>query len=244
MAQNIYDSPEFFENYSRLGRSVEGLAGAAEWPSLRAMLPDVSGLRIVDLGCGYGWFCRCASENGAQQVLGLDVSEKMLERAKAMTSDPAITYARADLEKLDLSTASFDLAYSSLTFHYIENLAGLFATVYRALVPGGFLIFSIEHPIYMASAHPGWLTDAEGRRTWPVDGYQSEGPRSTDWLAKGVIKQHRTIGTLLNMLIRTGFTISHVEEWGPTDEQIAARPELAEERERPMMLLVAARRPG
>jgi ubiquinone/menaquinone biosynthesis C-methylase UbiE len=244
MAQNIYDSPEFFENYSRLGRSVEGLAGAAEWPSLRAMLPDVSGLRIVDLGCGYGWFCRWASEHGAGQVLGLDVSEKMLERAKAMTSDPAITYARADLEKLDLSVASFDLAYSSLTFHYIENLAGLFATVYRALVPGGFLIFSIEHPIYMASTHPGWLTDAEGRRTWPVDGYQSEGPRSTDWLAKGVIKQHRTIGTLLNMLIRTGFTISHVEEWGPTDEQIAARPELAEERERPMMLLVAARRPG
>lgn len=244
MAQNIYDNPEFFENYSRLGRSVEGLAGAAEWPSLRAMLPDVRGLRIVDLGCGYGWFCRWAMENGAQRVLGLDVSEKMLERAKAMTSDPAITYARADLEKLDLSAASFDLAYSSLTFHYIEDLAGLFSTLHRALVPGGFLIFSIEHPIYMASARPDWLTDAEGRKTWPVDGYQSEGPRTTDWLAKGVVKQHRTIGTLLNMLIRTGFAISHVEEWGPTDEQIAARPELAEERERPMMLLVAARRQG
>lgn len=230
MAQNIYDNPEFFENYSRLGRSVEGLAGAAEWPALRAMLPDVRGLKIADLGCGYGWFCRWASENGAQRVLGLDVSERMLERAKAMTSDPAVTYAQADLEKLDLAAASFDLAYSSLTFHYIENLAGLFATVHRALVADGFLVFSIEHPIYMASAHPDWLTDAEGRRTWPVDGYRSEGPRTTDWLAKGVVKQHRTIGTLLNMLIRTGFTISHVEEWGPTDEQVAARPELAEER--------------
>ena len=54
MTQNIYDNPEFFEGYSRLGRSVEGLAGAAEWPSLRAMLPDVRGLRVVDLGCGYG----------------------------------------------------------------------------------------------------------------------------------------------------------------------------------------------
>jgi SAM-dependent methyltransferase len=242
MTQNIYDNPEFFEGYSRLGRSVEGLAGAAEWPLLRAMLPDVRGLRVVDLGCGYGWFCRWASEHKAAQVLGLDVSEKMLERARSMTSDPAITYARADLERLDLGEASFDLAYSSLTLHYIEDLAGLFATVHRALVPGAFLIFSIEHPIYMASAHPDWLTDAQGRRTWPVDGYQLEGPRTTDWLAKGVVKQHRTIGTLLNLLIRSGFAISHVEEWGPTDEQIEARPELAEERERPMMLLVAARR--
>jgi SAM-dependent methyltransferase len=242
MTQNIYDNPEFFEGYSRLGRSVEGLAGAAEWPLLKAMLPDLRGLRVVDLGCGYGWFCRWASEHGAAQVLGLDVSEKMLDRARAMTSDPRIGYVRADLETLDLPEASFDLAYSSLTFHYIEELARLFATVHRALAPGASLVFSIEHPIYMAPAHPDWLTDAEGRKTWPVNGYQSEGPRTTDWLAKGVVKQHRTIGTLLNMLIGAGFTISHVEEWGPTDEQIAARPELAEERERPMMLLVAARR--
>ena len=242
MTQNIYDNPEFFEGYSRLGRSVEGLAGAAEWPSLKAMLPDLHGLRVVDLGCGYGWFCRWASEHGAAQVLGLDVSEKMLDRARSMTSDPRIAYAWADLETLDLPEASFDLAYSSLTFHYIEDLAGLFATVHRALAPGASLVFSIEHPIYMAPAHPDWLTDAEGRKTWPVTGYQSQGPRTTDWLAKGVVKQHRTIGTLLNMLIGAEFTISHVEEWGPTDEQIAVRPELAEERERPMMLLVAARR--
>lgn len=52
MTQNIYDNPEFFEAYSWLGRSVAGLAGAAEWPALRALLPDLRGLRIVDLGCG------------------------------------------------------------------------------------------------------------------------------------------------------------------------------------------------
>jgi len=75
MAQNIYDRPEFFEGYSRLGRSVEGLGGAPEWPALRAMLPDVEGLSIVDLGCGFGWFCRWARSHGAREVLGLDLSE-------------------------------------------------------------------------------------------------------------------------------------------------------------------------
>jgi hypothetical protein len=77
--------------------------------------------------------------------------------------------------------------------------------------------------------------------SWPVDDYLVEGPRTTNWLVEGVVKQHRTLGTTLNTLIDVGFTIAHVEEWGPTDEQIAALPELAEERERPTFLLIAAR---
>src|SRR2546430_1829538 len=81
---------------------------------------------------------------------------------------------------------------------------------------GGLLVFAAEHPIYTAPSQPGWSTDADGNKTWPIDGYLVEGPRSTDWLAKGVIKQHRTIGTYLNLLLRLGFTLTHIEEWGPT----------------------------
>jgi SAM-dependent methyltransferase len=242
VTQNVYDNSEFFGEYSRLGRSVEGLAGAVEWPALRALVPDLRGLKVVDLGCGFGWFCRWARGQGAAQVLGIDVSEKMLARAESATSDRGITYQKADMEMLDLPEASIDLAYSSLAMHYIEDLGKLLATVHQALVPGGQLVFSIEHPIYMAPSHPEWVVGADGRKTWPVDSYGAEGPRTTNWLAKGVIKQHRTMGTTLNTLIRCGFAIFHVEEWGPTDHQIETNPGLAEERERPMFLLVGARR--
>ena len=244
MTQNIYDDPAFFGGYAKLGRSVDGLEGAAEWPALRALLPPVRGLRIVDLGCGFGWFCRWCQEQGASQILGLDVSENMLRRAAAMTADAGIAYARADLEQPSLPPASFDLAYSSLALHYVENLQGLFASVHEALVPGGDLIFSVEHPIFTAPTHPGWLTDADGRRTWPIDSYGIEGPRTTNWLANGVVKQHRILGTYLNLLLHSGFAIRHVEEWGPADEQIALKPALADERQRPPFLLVAARRDG
>ena len=91
---------------------------------------------------------------------------------------------------------------------------------------------------------PGWSIDAAGRKVWPVDSYLEEGPRSTDWLAKGVIKQHRTLGTYINLLLRIGFSLRHLEEWSPTDAQIAARPPLAEERHRPMFFLLSARRPS
>jgi SAM-dependent methyltransferase len=244
LAQNIYDRPDFFEGYSLLGRSVDGLDGAMEWPALRAMLPDMSGLRVVDLGCGFGWFCRWARQQGAIEVVGLDLSEKMLARARATTSDSAISYERADLEQLDLPQQRFDLAYSSLALHYIKDAARLFGTIRQALAPNGDFIFSTEHPIYMAPSNPAWSVAAEGRKTWPLDRYLVEGPRTTDWLAKGVLKHHRTIGTTLNLLIQSGFIIRRVEEFCPTADQIAAKPELADERERPMFLLVAARRDG
>jgi SAM-dependent methyltransferase len=242
MTQNIYDKPEFFQGYSQLERSIQGLTGAPEWPALRALLPDLQGLKVVDLGCGFGWFCRWASEQGAKQVLGLDVSENMLAHARTMTTNSVITYNKIDLAKLELPEASFDLAYSSLVFHYIEDFAKLVATIHRSLVPGGRLVFSIEHPILMAPTKQEWLVTADGRHTWPIDRYLAEGRRTTDWLTKGVIKYHRTLGTTLNHLIRLGFTVTHVEEWGPTAEQIAVRPEWAKERERPMFLLISAQR--
>lgn len=242
MTQNIYDDPAFFAGYSRLNRSVAGLDGAPEWPALQGMLPDLRRASVVDLGCGFGWFCRWAKEHGAAQVHGLDVSANMLERARRMTSDPHIRYEKADLDRLALAAASVDLAYSSLALHYLQHLDALITQVHQALRPGGHFVFSVEHPIYTAPSRPGWSVYVDGHKTWPVDNYLVEGPRITSWLAEGVVKQHRTIGTYLNLLIGAGFSIAHVEEWRPTAAQIAAQPELAEELLRPMFLLVSARR--
>jgi SAM-dependent methyltransferase len=237
MAQNIYDSEAFFSGYARLPRSMHGLAGAPEWPSIQAQLPQMAGARVVDLGCGYGWFARWARAQGAAHVLGIDISERMLARA-AEQPDPGIAYRRADLEQLDLPPEAFDLAYSSLAFHYVADFARLMRVVQQALRPGGRLVFTIEHPIFMASRDPGWAG-----RSWRVDHYAEEGLRVTDWLAKGVEKYHRTLSTTLNTLIGCGFAIRHVEEWAPTPGQLAAQPALNDEVQRPMMLLVSATRP-
>jgi hypothetical protein len=94
----------------------------------------------------------------------------------------------------------------------------------------------------MAAAHPHWSLDEDGRNTWPVNRYSIEGERRTDWFAKGVRKYHRTLGTTLNALIDAGFELRRIEEFVPTREQIERVPELAEELERPMILLVSARK--
>ncbi|MFC0812980.1 class I SAM-dependent methyltransferase [Paracoccus panacisoli] len=242
MAQNIYDNPDFFDSYSQLPRQVRGLDGAPEWQAIQALLPDLTDKRVADLGCGFGWASRWFREQGAASVAGFDLSRNMIERARADTSEPAIDYRIADLEMLDLPEAAFDLVYSALAFHYVADFARLIRMIRTALVTGGDLVFTIEHPIFMAAAHPHWTLDEDGRKTWPVNGYSVEGERRTDWFAKGVLKQHRTLATTLNTLIDAGFALRRVAEFAPTAAQIEEMPTLAEELERPMMLLVAATR--
>lgn len=240
MAQNVYDDPAFFAEYSKLPRQVHGLDGAPEWPAIRALLPDLAGKDVVDLGCGFGWASRWMRAQGAASVLGLDLSENMIDRARASTPDPVIEYRIADLDTLVLPAGAFDLAYSALTFHYVEDFGRLVRMVRAALRPGGNLVFTIEHPIYMAATHPNWIVDSDGRMTWPVNGYFREGERTTTWFVEGVRKYHRTLDTTLNTLLDAGFRLQRVVEFVPTAEQIRQMPQLAEELERPMMLLVSA----
>jgi SAM-dependent methyltransferase len=241
MPQNIYDDPEFFAGYSQLLRSRVGLAGAPEWPALRSMLPALEGTRVLDLGCGFGAFARWAREMGAASVLGVDRSENMLARARTQTQDPGVTYCLADIEHLGLQEAAFDLVYSALTLHYIADFGAVCGMIRSLLVPGGRLVFSVEHPLYTAPRQPGWHTAPDGARVWPVDAYLLEGRRVTEWITPGVVKYHRTVASYVNGLLAHGFQLLRLDEWGPSHEQIAAHPEWADEVHRPPFLLLAAR---
>ncbi|HEY1930014.1 MAG TPA: class I SAM-dependent methyltransferase [Caulobacteraceae bacterium] len=238
--QNIYDQPDFFEAYGRLRRSTDGLAGAAEWPSLRSMLPPIAGARVLDLGCGYGWFAAYAADAEAAMVLAVDVSERMLARAQTINARPVIDYERANLETLALPADSFDLAFSSLALHYVEDLPRLLREVAGSLAPAGVLVASVEHPIYTAPRHPGWTVTADGARAWALGNYFDEGPRRAAWLGSDVVKHHRTLTSLLANLQEAGFMLERLEEYRASAEQLSERQELAVELERPMFLLLRA----
>ena len=79
--KNEYDDEHFFNDYAQMTRSREGLAGAGEWHQFRRMFPPLEGSRVLDLGCGYGWHCKYAVEQGAEKVLGIDVSRRMIREA-------------------------------------------------------------------------------------------------------------------------------------------------------------------
>ena len=140
MKENKYDSESFFKKYSEMSRSKQGLKGAGEWSELQKALPDFRGKRVLDLGCGYGWHCLYAAQNGAEYVLGTDISAKMLETAREKNSHERIEYRRCAMEDLELPDHSFDVVLSSLAFHYVKEFQPVVKKISRVLSPGGFFV--------------------------------------------------------------------------------------------------------
>lgn len=241
MKQNVYDDQAFFEKYSEMPRSVGGLQAAGEWPVLRAMLPELRGKRVLDLGCGYGWHCQYASEQGAGAVLGIDLSEKMLGYAREHHSSPAAQYRRLAIEDSAFAEGEFDVVLSSLALHYVEDFRLVCRKVHHALSTGGSFVLTVEHPVFTSRAAQDWHYGEDGERLhWPVDDYQAEGLRNARFLGSDVVKYHRTVATYMNALIGAGFRITQVAEPKPTEEAMAASADMRDEARRPIFLGIAA----
>lgn len=243
MKENKYDNPEFFEQYRRMQRSTEGLQGAGEWHQLKKMLPDFKGKRVLDLGCGFGWHCIYAAEQGAKYVLGTDISEKMLDVARKQTKSPVVEYKLMPMEDINFVENSFDIVISSLAFHYIESFDEICAKINRCLTKDGDFIFSCEHPIFTAEGSQQWYLDEKlGKPFWPVDSYFYEGQRKANFLGEEVIKYHRTLTTYMNALLNNGFIITGFSEPEPDPEMLKMHPEFKDELKRPMFLIISAKK--
>ena len=241
MKENKYDNTKFFKAYSRFPRSVEGLRAAGEWHELKRMLPDFAGKRVLDIGCGFGWHCIYAAEQGASSVLGIDISSKMLAVAVEKTTFSNVTYQRLAMEDMDFSPGSFDIVISSLAFHYTPDFSDICRRIRQCLAPGGVFVFSVEHPIYTAKGEQDWVYDNEGNPVhWPVDHYFMEGPRNAIFLGEHITKYHRTLTTYLDTLLQSGFSIDRIVEPRPEKHLLDAVPGMREELRRPMMLLISA----
>ncbi|NYE08488.1 SAM-dependent methyltransferase [Bacillus niacini] len=241
MKQNKYDDVNFFLAYEKMPRSVKGLEGAGEWHVLKELLPELRYKSVLDLGCGFGWHCRYAREQQARSVIGVDISEKMLQKAREMTNDSLISYVNMPIEDINFSDSQFDVVISSLAFHYIKSFEAICKKVYDCLKPGGSFVFSVEHPIFTSRNEQDWYYDDKGNRLhWAVDNYQSEGLRETTFLTENVIKYHRTFSTYINDLINAGFIVRTVKEPIPSEEMLKSIAEMKDELRRPMFLIISA----
>lgn len=119
MQQNIYDNNEFFENYKNTRLSDNSFNELLEQPAMRKLIPDVQGKSVLDLGCGFGFNCKEFALAGAKRVVGIDLSEKMIEQAKATNNTDSITYHIMSMVDIDNLNAKYDFVFSSLAFHYI-----------------------------------------------------------------------------------------------------------------------------
>lgn len=237
---NEYDNERFFGEYKKMSRSRDGLSAAGEWHQLKPLFPSLRGKAVLDLGCGYGWHCAFAADQGAEQVLGLDLSKKMIEEAKKRNAKKQIEYRVCGIEEYEYPECMWDCVISNLALHYIEDIEKIFQRVHRTLKSGGVFIFNIEHPVFTAGVGQDWIYSEAGTpRYWPVDNYFTPGERSTHFLRCNVVKQHHTLTQILMGLLNNGFGLEAVVEAEPPEEMMGI-PGMKDELRRPMMLLVKA----
>lgn len=245
MKENKYDDDVFFQKYSEMSRSKDGLVAAGEWATLKELLPEFQDQMMLDLGCGYGWHCIYAMEHGAKGAVGIDISQKMLEVAKEKTQDERVSYQCVAMEDMDFEKESFDIVLSSLAFHYIKDFDVIVKKVASYLKPNGVFVFSVEHPVFTAEGSQDWVYDEQGAiEHFPVDSYYYEGQRTANFLGEPVIKYHRTLTSYLDCLLTNGFILERIVEPAPTQDAIEHVPGMKDEMRRPMMLIVKAKKHG
>ena len=146
------EEPIALEAYEELAEAFEARVGTKahnafyERPAMLALLPEVEGKRVLDAGCGPGVYAEWLVEHGAE-VVGLDVSPKMVELARQRLRQRAVVM-RANLEEpLNfLETESFDVIISALALDYVRDWSALFREFFRTLRAPGHFLFSAGHP--------------------------------------------------------------------------------------------------
>ena len=210
---------------------------------LNELLGDFEKHKILDLGCGDGRFGVEALEKDVKEYVGVEGSEKMVRLARDnLAGTSAVIYHRL-IEDWEFPTEAFDLVISRLVFHYIESITPVFEQIYKTLIPGGRLIFSVEHPVITCCNLA--RQEGERRQSWIVDDYFNSGKRQTRWNGKEVIKFHRTIEEYFMALRSVGFVIDAVRESKPQPEVFGSDKATYSRRMRiPLFLFFSAIKPG
>jgi len=228
-------------------------------PAFFETLPDINGLRGLDIGCGEGHNTRRLASRGAD-VTAIDVSARFVAHARAaeVHSPQGIKHCVASAVQLPFADATFDFATAFMCLMDIPENDLALAEAFRVLKPGGFLQFSITHPC-SDTPHRRNVRDDSGTTVAIEVGryFEQTENRIDEWLfgaappeAKGGLRPfrvprfHRTLSDWLNVVIDAGFLLEHVREPRASDETVSQCPDLQDTQVMAYFLHLRCRRPA
>jgi len=202
-------------------------------PAQFALCGEVQGLRLLDVGCGTGYFAREMARRGAV-VTAVDLSPRMLAHARESESAAplGIRYLNGDAARLRdyVDAQSFDMATSCLALQDMPDIPKVLRSIHGVLTPGGRLVASIAHPC-SDTPFRAWAKDASGAKQWLcIDRYFERGPVKyawKDWMYEfATSAYHATLEDWFAWLLDAGFAVRAIREPAPTPAAMRARPDL------------------
>lgn len=194
-------------------------------PRLFSFLGDVSGRRILDLGCGEGGYARELARRGAH-VTAVDGSERLIEvaRKRARAANVDVRHICANANALEgIEGSSFDVVVAAMSLMDVEDYDGAIAEIDRVLATGGELLMSITHPCFTTpGAH--WTRDANGDlEQYIVDRYFDRTPfeeKITESFASEVVRFHRPLEDIMRPLLARNVVLREFREPAATEDDV------------------------
>jgi ubiquinone/menaquinone biosynthesis C-methylase UbiE len=185
------------------------------------LLGDVSGRRILELGCGAASCSRWLARQGGRPV-AFDLSARMLAQARAgaRRSGTDVPLVQADALALPFADGAFDLAVTAFgAIPFVADSARLMREAHRVLAPGGRFVFAVTHPMRWI-----FLDDPGERGLVAVHSYFDRTPY-VEYDERGVpsyAEQHRTLGDRIRELVGAGFVLDDLiePEWPDGHDQL------------------------
>ena len=247
------------ENWTKLARmGYDRMRDLINSPAFFKMLPNISNLYGLDIGCGEGYNTRISARKGAK-ITAIDISKAFIKQAKEMEQQEplGIIYQVASGTELPFPDNYFDFAIATMSIMDIAENEKAIVEAYRVIKAGGFFQFSIIHP-FVATSDYRWVENEQGKRTgFIVENYFKKlngeleewifgaAPRElTDKMRKFRIPRFsRTLSEWLNLLIDTGFILEEFCEPYADDETLKHFPEEYTSRIIPYFLIIRCRKP-
>jgi ubiquinone/menaquinone biosynthesis C-methylase UbiE len=220
-------------------------------PAFMKMLPDVSGMRGLDIGCGEGHNTRLVARRGAAMT-AVDIAPKFVRHAADMEAEEplGIRYAAASGGALPFPDECFDFALAFMSLMDMACHEAAVGEAHRVLKPGGFLQFSIIHPCFWTPRWE-WIRNETGQKVAVACGDYFEERWGTveEWIFGAAPQElreklpkfrvprfFRRLSSWMNLLAEAGFRLEQMQE-PCADEETAKRcPDVADTRILPLFL--------
>jgi SAM-dependent methyltransferase len=224
------------ESYEGIARKYAETVDAKPWnayyerPATISLLPPLMNAKVLDAGCGSGWYAEYLLSRGAT-VTALDLNSEFVALTRSRVGERA-RVLQADLSRpLDFAgDGEFDVALSALVLHYLRDWQPALCEFHRVLKPHGALVFSAHHPFM------DW-------KLFNKEDYFAIELLEDEWDIGKVRFYRRPLTAISQDLDSAGFFIERLLEPRPTEDFRLAHPEGYERlAKNPWFLFVRARK--